>query len=252
MKSFNDIFAAETVNAATETSRSLAGTARLTQIASSLASDFMAVLQTIDPDDISMAMHDNDKLDKLIEQNVAVCMTEDDSDFFILIDSKTADGMLKSQQSKRSRLKSKPMTEDNFRNLVTAAIAEQLLRDVYDKPKHSSGGNRKATAGYTEEELELLAADQEALKKAIRNVQSKKSIAKAKAGFDPQSDYWLQLCETEEQLKARRVTAQRKSSKVDDTKTALQQLLTGVDINTADAQALLSQILLLTSDNNAE
>lgn len=258
MANINNIFAnANNNNNTTENSRSLAGTARLTNIANNLAGEFMAKLSELEESSIVAAMHDNNQLDELIRSTITIDLADEDSEFFAGLDDKTADGMLKSQQSKRSRCKSKDMTQDNFRSMVSAAIAELIIRSVYGKAKNATvGGGRRANVCYTNEELELLANDQEALKRAIRNVQSKKSIMKSKAGFDETSEGWLQLLEVEAQLKSRRVqTMQTKTVKVDETRAAVAELLAGADIDkmkAADAKELLSKILGLTAGNADE
>lgn len=257
MTNINNIFATASSNTSSENSRSLAGTARLTSIANNLAGEFMAKLSELDENSVVAAMHDNNLLDELIRSTITIDVTDEDREFFAELDDKTADGMLKSQQSKRSRCKSKDMTQDNFRSMVSAAIAELIIRDVYGKTKNVAvGSGRRADVGYTDDELEQLANDQEALKRAIRNVQSKKSIMKSKAGFDETSEGWLQLLEVEAQLKERRVaTTRTKTVKVDETKAAVAQLLTDVDIDkmkAADAKELLSKILGLTAGNADE
>lgn len=257
----NNIFATNNNTTATANGRNLAGTARLNSIANNFAAEFMAKLTELDDNDIVAAMHDNNKLDDLIRGTIQIEITDADHDAFAQLDDKTADGMLKSQQSKRSRCKSKDMTQDNFRSMVSAAIAEMIIRDVYGKTKNASvGGGRRADVGYTDEELEQLANDQEALKRAIRNIQSKKSIMKSKAGFDETSEAWQQLLEVEDQLKSHRVaTVKTKTVKVDETKAAVAQLLVGVDpsnMKAADAKDLLGKILglvdNLTADNDAQ
>ncbi len=257
----NNIFATNNNTTATANGRNLAGTARLNSIANNLAAEFMTKLTELDDNDIVAAMHDNNKLDDLIRGTIQIEITDADHDAFAQLDDKTADGMLKSQQSKRSRCKSKDMTQDNFRSMVSAAIAEMIIRDVYGKTKNASvGGGRRADVGYTDEELEQLANDQEALKRAIRNIQSKKSIMKSKAGFDETSEAWQQLLEVEDQLKSHRIaTVKTKTVKVDETKAAVAQLLVGVDpsnMKAADAKDLLGKILglvdNLTADNDAQ
>ena len=257
----NNIFATNNNTTATANGRNLAGTARLNSIANNFAAEFMAKLTELDDNDIVAAMHDNNKLDDLIRGTIQIEITDADHDAFAQLDDKTADGMLKSQQSKRSRCKSKDMTQDNFRSMVSAAIAEMIIRDVYGKTKNASVvGGRRADVGYTDEELEQLANDQEALKRAIRNIQSKKSIMKSKAGFDETSEAWQQLLEVEDQLKSHRVaTVKTKTVKVDETKAAVAQLLVGVDpsnMKAADAKDLLGKILGLvdniTADNDAQ
>lgn len=114
------------------------------------------------------------------------------------VDHEEIDKMIRSQQSKRSRSKSKVMTVDNYKTMLVGAIAENLLRLAADKPKSAGGvSSRSSDVDYTEEELQALKENQEDLKKAIRNIQSKKSIMKSKADFDPESERWHQLLNVE-------------------------------------------------------
>ena len=87
--------------------------------------------------------------------------------------------------------------------MLTGAVAENLLRIAAISPKTAGGGGaRRATVSYSEEELEAFKSDPEALRRALRNVQSKKYIYKSKADFDPKSERWQELIMVEEQLKA--------------------------------------------------
>ena len=147
------------------------------------------------------AAKDHDKMDAFLQENNLVDVTK----FEMLngLDDDLVDRMIKSQQSKRSRSKSKALTEQVFTAMLVGAICENVLRAMYDKEK----GHTFATNGantFTDEEYEALANDQEALARAIRNFQSKKSIAKSKANFDENSDYYQTLVETEEKLKSLR------------------------------------------------
>ena len=233
MANINDLFA--TTPDATASKRNLSGTARLTQIASKYANDFIQLVEAdcISRDDITAALKSNNAMDDLINSNLTIDLSDDDRWFFEDLGSETGEKMLKSQQSKRSRCKSKTMTTDNFRNLLVASIAEIILRDVFGMAKNGSTSTaRRASISYTDEELDALANDQAALKKAIRNIQSKKSIMKSKAGFDANSEQWQQLLEVESQLKSRRVaTARTHTVKVDETRSALTTLLTDVDVS---------------------
>lgn len=257
MANINNIFAQATIDNSTENGRNLAGTAQLTSIANSFAAEFMTKLPELNEESVKAAFHDNNSLDELVRSTISIDVTDEQREFFTELDKKTAEGMLKSQQSKRSRCKGKDMTQDNFRNMVSAAIAELIIRDVYGMTKLASvGTGRRVDLNFTEEELEALANDQVALKKAVRNIQSKKSIMKSKAGFDETSEAWQQLLEVEAQLKARRVqTVRTRTVKVDETKAAVAELLAGADIDkmkAADAKELLSQILGLTTNDNTD
>ena len=155
--------------------------------------------------------------------------------------------MLKSQQSKRSRAKSKAMTMDNYKSMMAGAIAENLIRQATGKVKSAGGARRMSgSVDFTAEQLEELRADQEKLKKELRNVQSKKSIMKSKADFSEDDDRWQALLVAEEQLKSIRVsTGHTQVVKVDETKEKLAEVLADVDpssLKAGDSKALLAQI----------
>lgn len=255
MANINDLFTTTTDEAKKANTRSLTGTAKLTQLANDYADDFIRVASTdeIDDEALQAALKNNNELDALIREVLTIDVSFEDTDFFLALGDKAGEKMLKSQQSKRSRCKGKAMTADNFRNLLTAAIAECILRDVFCMEKNAGVGTaRRANLDYTDEELEVLAADQVALKKAIRNIQSKKSIMKSKAGFDPNSEQWQQLLEVEAQLKSyREKTTRTHTVKVDETKAALATLLTDVDtskLTKAQLTELIASIQGLTTE----
>lgn len=242
----NNLFAQETTTNATS-NRGLTGTAQLTSIASSIAAN---VISTMDKDvetyaeQLKASQHDNNAMDALIESINPLDTV--DVEFLKEIDEATIDGMLKSQQSKRSRCKSKTMTIDNYRALMTGAIAENLIRLVTGKEKHASGARRTAGAvEYTVEQLQSLEQDQEKLRKEIRNVQSKKSIMRSKADFDESDERYQLLLKVEQQLKDMRIGAAPEVRVVDTTKNALNELLAGKDLNAMhakDSKELLAQI----------
>ena len=240
-----------TLNEGTQNNtRELGGTAQLTSIASNLASDILRTMnENIEEyaEAIRASQSDNNAMDKLIESIHP--LAEVDVEFLKELSDETIDGMLKSQQSKRSRCKAKAMTMDNYRALMTGAIAENLIRIVTGKEKHSTSGRRVAgSVDYTIEQLEQLAEDQEKLKKEIRNVQSKKSIMKSKADFDINDERYQALLKAEQQLKDMRISGSS-IVEVDTTKNALTDLLAGADLNNlkaADAKELLKQIQALT------
>lgn len=245
----NNLF--ETVNNTTTAgNRGLSGTAQLTAIASALANQIIAEMNdNIDEytADIKASQVDHNAMDNLIEKFSTLEATE--VDFLKELDDETIEGMLKSQQSKRSRCKSKAMTMDNYRALMTGAIAENLIRRATGKEKHASGPRRMAgSVDYTIEQLQMLSEDQERLKKEIRNVQSKKSIMKSKADFDENDERYQALLKAEQQLKDMRVSTGA-VVEVDTTKNALNDLLAGKDLHSmkaAETKELLERIQALT------
>lgn len=238
----------------TANARSLPGTAELTNVATAAAHNMLKQMEedieTYRPR-IQKSSTDSRELEAIIDEFSPYCDIEDDS-ILRHLDDATVEGMLKSQQSKRSRAKSKTMTLDNYVTLLTAAIAEDILRGIYNKPKSASGFQRAAgTVDYTGAQLEALAADQEALRREIRNIQSKKSIMKSKADFSEGDERWLALLKAEQQLKDLRVGGYSATVvEVDKTKDALSELLAGKDISklkSAEAHELLERIAQMTA-----
>ncbi len=232
----------------TTNARTLSGTAALTQVASAGASSAIRRMEAdIENyrDRIALSATDSAELDKLIDELKPLVDIESD-DPLRFLDEDTVESMLKSQQSKRSRAKGKAMTLDNYKTLMTAAIAEDILRELYNKPKQAGGTKRRGSVEFTAEQLDALSADQVQLRKEIRNIQSKKSIMKSKADFDESSEAWQQLLTVESMLKGLRVGGRSSTVvEVDTTKDALADVLEGVDIEhlkAADAKELLARI----------
>lgn len=247
MTNINNLFTnEETINKVP--ARGLHGTAELTALSSQYAN---AIINTMNEDAdeyadrIQQSMSESTALNNLIVELIPGGYAEEAS-FLKELDDATVDSMLKSQQSKRSRAKGKFMTLDNYKVLMTAAIAEFLIREVTDRVKTSGGGGaRYAELNYTIERLEQLAEDQDALKREIRNIQSKKSIMKGKADFDPNSERWIQLCSVEQQLKDMRTGAAPSIVEIDKTRDELKDLLSDTDIDklkSAEAHELLKII----------
>lgn len=244
----NEMFNAVENNETTTNARSLAGTAQLTSVANTLVADCMAKLseQLDDYKELFMeSQKDHNAMDKLLA--LLIDFDSIDVEFISSLDEQTVDGMLKSQQSKRSRAKNKLMTMDNYKNMMAGAIAENLIRKATGKVKMATGIRRASgSLDFTEEELEQLKEDQERLKKEIRNIQSKKSIMKSKEDFTEEDEHWKKLLEVEEQLKSLRVsTRATRVVKVDETKEKLANAFADVDlehIKAADSKALLAQI----------
>lgn len=253
-ENLNTLFASKEQETSTST-RSLAGTAQLTSLASTLTATCLKAVEANIADFhelLTKSKSSHDAMDELIAKTIALDTV--DVGFLKELDEETLNAMLKSQQSKRSRSKSKTMTMENYRTMMTAAIAENLIRTATGNVKNATSTRRRAgQVGYTDEQLAELAADQEKLRKEIRNIQSKKSIAKSKKDFDETSDTWQELLKAEEQLKSMRTNGggTTKTVIVDTTKERLSELFAMVkDINTmkpADAKKLLEEIKQLTA-----
>ena len=246
MMSINELFGANTTSTTTS-SRGLQGTAELTNLASRVADGIIKAMEAdIENfnDRIQKSVNDSKEMDALIDELGEI--NPDEAEFLTELDEHTIDGMLKSQQSKRSRSKSKQMTLDNYRRLMTAAVAENIIRIVTDKPKNYTGARSSmGTVNYTIEQLEMLGADQNALRKEIRNIQSKKSIMKSKADFNEADERWQALLKAEQQLKDMRIGGNTQVVEVDKTKDALAEMLANVDVaklKSAEAHEMLEKI----------
>ena len=256
--SINELFGNENKEVATN-ARQLTGTAELTRISGNIATSIIRSMEEqidIYRERIAMSARDSKEMDAIIEEFKPWPEIEEDS-VLRTLDDETVESMLKSQQSKRSRMKAKTMTLDNYRNLMMATIAESIIRELYDKPKSSAGAHRRANIiDYTPAELEAYEQDQEALRKEIRNVQSKKSIMKSKADFDESSEAWLALLKAEQMLKDLRVSTGSSVVEVDTTKNKLKELVGDLDVEhlkAADSKELLSAIKdMLSEGDNAE
>lgn len=244
-------------NTATSSSRELSGTAQLTNVASSIAVQIINVMnENIEEyaDKLRNSQHDSSAMDALIEEIAPLANHLEEVSFLNELSDDTIDGMLKSQQSKRSRCKAKAMTMDNYKSLMVGSISENLIRLATGKEKNGVGNRRAAgSVDYTTEQLEQFEKDQEALRKEIRNVQSKKSIMKSKAGFSESDERWIALCRVEQQLKSLRTTnGGTRTVEVDTTKIAVKELLTEVDIEhlkAAECKELLHKIADLVFDD---
>lgn len=236
--------------------RSLAGTVQLTSLANELAAKCIkklnADLETY-RDKFTESKASHDAMDELIA--LLIDFDKVDIEFIKQLDEKTVDGMLKSQQSKRSRAKSKEMTLDNYKSMLSGAIAENLIRRATGKTKNSSGSRRAAGAiGYSAEELTALENDQAKLRKEIRNIQSKKSIMKSKADFDENSERWQNLLAVEDQLKRLRVGhVETVYVSSNETVRAIEEALGTLDIEQlegSDHKTLLAKILNIVNHTN--
>lgn len=247
--SINELFHNENQEVSTN-ARQLNGTAELTRVSGNIATTIIKSMEEqidVYRDRIAKSANDSKEMDALICEFKPWVEIEDDN-VLKNLDDKTVEGMLKSQQSKRSRCKGKAMTLDNYRSLMSATIAEHLLRELYDKPKAAGMHGRAARiVDYTPAQLEMYEADQEALRREIRNVQSKKSIMKSKIDFDETSEAWLALLKAEQMLKDLRhgTTGSVVEVEVDHTKNKLAEMLDGIDtehLKAADSKELLNTI----------
>ena len=244
----SNLFAANENEATTVGARSLAGTAQLTSIANTIAQDLIKKIS--DETETYGEQFENSKVDHNAMDALINSMTDlstVETEFLKELDEETLNSMLKSQQSKRSRSKNKTMTLDNYRNLMAGAVSELLIRQVMGKAKSSTGYRRASgSVEYTAEELEMYKNDQDALKREIRNVQSKKSIMKSKIDFTEEDERWGQLLAAEETLKGMRVGGGVKTVVVDKTGEQLKAELGDKDIDSlraTDAKALLKKLL---------
>lgn len=245
----NSMFEANEAQEVTTGARSLAGTAQLTTLANTVANE---VIKKIDTDlenyreKFDASKNDHNAMDALITE--LYDLTTVDVQFIKELDDDTVESMLKSQQSKRSRSKSKVMTLDNYKSMMTGAAAELLIRQATGKAKSATSVRRlSGSIEFTAEELEKLKDDQDAVKRELRNVQSKKSIMKTKADFSEESERWQQLLVAEEQLKSIRTSSSTvKTIRVDETKDALLAEIGDTaleDLKPAEAKKLLQKVL---------
>jgi|WetSurMetagenome_2_1015567.scaffolds.fasta_scaffold90091_1 hypothetical protein len=271
-EAMNELFD-EKETTTTTSKRALAGTATLTDFGTKYASQIFTIvgsdLETYKESFIK-SQTDNAELDKLIATTFATIDNIDVAlqaqvDLLKTLNNATLNGMLKSQQSKRSRARHNTMTKENYQSLVAAAIAERLIRQALGKSTTSSSsrtGTGRATALFTDDELAALALDQMSLRAEIRNVQSKQSVAKKTDGYE-ETDLWKLLVDIKAQLMDIRdpnfrpadhvsdvpVQIQTVTVEVDTTRIAIADLLKDVAIDkltTKNAKALLVQISAMT------
>lgn len=230
----------------------LSSTAELTRISADIAREILKRAEA-NPEKYQQLILDSQKSHDVMDQliNEIYDLTTVDIEFLKAESEEVLDRMIKSQQSKRSRAKSKEMTLDNYITMLTGAVAENLLRIAANKPKSAGGGGaRRGTVTYSEEELEAFKNDPEALRRAIRNVQSKKSIYKSKADWDPESERWQELLKAEEQLKAIRDGQIIEAEKAIEKTNQLEEMLATVDpkdLKAADAKEMLESIKQMLS-----
>lgn len=232
-------------------------TGQLTQIASEIANVvFMAAASNGKEYEskVQASFKSHDAMDDLI--NELYNLADVDVEFLKSETTENLEKMVRSQQSKRSRMKGMAMNINNYKKMLVGAVAENLLRIVMDKPKNSGGGSKTGILGLSEEDIKHLIDFPEDLTKAIRNVQSKKSIAKSKADYNPLGARWLSLMAEEQQLKSLRDSKQQPDPgaiKALETALKVEEQLTSEDVEALspeDAKALLVSLKEMLTANN--
>lgn len=245
--------------AVTRGANTMGVTASLTSTAGLVVEDIFAKL-TADIETYSEVIEnsktDSNVMDKLI--NDLYDLNELDIDFLKEESEDTLERALKSQQSKRSRTKSKPMTEANYKQLLNASVSEMLIRMALGKPKGATVGSSSGR-GLSLEDIDKLRGDLPAINKAIRNVQSRKSIAKSKLDFDECDEHYQGMLALEAQLKELRDEANgvdnSKANEALAKQEQLKDLLMNVnskDLKVGDARALIEQVQSLIVDDTPE
>lgn len=239
-------------------------TATLTNVSNNLATVvFEKIMERLDAKEegfeqrIVLSQKDNDALDTLIAECANLSVTK--IDFLKEATEDVLERALKSQQSKRSRTKSKNMSKDNYKTLISAAIAEHLIRLGLDKPKGANVGASAGSSTISDKEIEKLRGDVAAINKAIRNVQSRKSIAKSKLDFDETSERYQSILAQEIQLKQLRDEANgivdTAGAEAIEKQEKLKELVMNIsskDLKIGDARALIDNIQVLLKDDEPE
>ena len=220
MTNLNNLFTASTKEA--KGKRALSGTAEMTANAEVVVNNIFEELSNCYDDyaeTFEQSKTDANAMDALINQ-----FTDDFSDvdvsFLEKYDDEELKAMLKSQQSKRSRSKSKEMTIDNYTAMMNAAVCELMIRTATGRAKTRTAG--RGSSIYTEEYLNSLADDQHELRRELRNVQSKMCIFRKKHPDDhSEFDEYQELMRVENTLKEMRVPIEGHRVKMSEVTAAL-------------------------------
>lgn len=243
MTNLNNLFTANTKE--TKGKRALSGTAEMTANAEVVVNNILEELSNCYDDyaeTFEQSKTDANAMDTLINQ-----FTDDFSDvdvsFLEKYDDEELKAMLKSQQSKRSRSKSKEMTIDNYTAMMNAAVCELMIRTATGRAKTRTAG--RGSSIYTEEYLNSLADDQHELRRELRNVQSKMCIFRKKHPEDhSEFDEYQELMRVENTLKEMRVPIEGHRVKMSEVTAAL-----NVDanaLNLEEAQQLIAALQNIT------
>ena len=243
MTNLNNLFTASTKE--TKGKRALSGTAEMTANAEVVVNNIFEELSNCYDDyaeTFEQSKTDANAMDALINQ-----FTDDFSDvdvsFLEKYDDEELKAMLKSQQSKRSRSKSKEMTIDNYNAMMNAAVCELMIRKYTGNAKTRTAG--RGSSIYTDEYLNSLADDQHELRRELRNVQSKMCIFRKKHPEDhSEFDEYQELMRVENTLKEMRVPIEGHRVKMSEVTAAL-----NVDANALsleEAQQLIAALQNIT------
>lgn len=232
-------------------------TAALTNVASDIADTVMEQMSAnsakYEPL-FEASKTDSNVLDDLIEELADLQKVK--IDFLKEEETDVLERALKSQQSKRSRSKSKAMTAANYKSMMVAAVSELLIRLAMGKPKGTNVGSPGGKSTLSDDDLNKLRGDVAAINKAIRNVQSRKSIAKSKLDFDEQGERYQEMLALEAQLKRLRDEANGiqdvAATEAMEKQEQIKDLLVNVnskDLKLGDARALIEQVQSLVGSH---
>ena len=232
--------------------KALSGTAELMKAADKVVSQIMDELSN--DFDANAELFENSKsevgsLDELINK-FTNNFEAVDVDFLDKYDDAELKQMMKSQQSKRSRAKSKDMTMDNYTSMMNAAVSEFMIRKATGKSKTRSAG--RGLDKYTVDYIESLGDDQYALRSEIRNVQSKICIFKKDHPDFEDHEYYKELSRIEGLLKDMRTPIEGSKTKMADVASELKVDLDG--LAPEDAMALLAKLqgMVIGGDNDGK
>ena len=243
MANLNNLFTAEAKE--TKGKRALSGTAEMTTNAEVVVNN---ILEALNNDyDSHAETFEQSKVDAYAMDMLISEFTNNFEDvevgFLDKYDEDELKAMLKSQQSKRSRAKSKDMTMDNYKAMMNAAVCELMIRTFTGKAKTRVAG--RGSNMYTSEFLKSMAEDQHELRRELRNVQSKMCIFRKKHPEDyNEHDEYKELEKVENTLKDIRTPIQGHRVKMSDVTAALD-----VDVNELgleDAKQLIAELQKLT------
>ena len=178
MTNLNNLFTADAKE--TKGKRALSGTAEMTANAEVVVNDVLEALSNSYDDHAELfeqSKVDANAMDMLISEFTNK-FEDVDVSFLEKYDEDELKSMLKSQQSKRSRSKSKDMTMDNYKSMMNAAVCELMIRTHTGNAKTRTAG--RGSNMYTDEFLNSMAEDQHELRRELRNVQSKMCIFRKK------------------------------------------------------------------------
>lgn len=189
-------------------SRALPGAALVKQLATSMATEIMGKIPQGDDEFLSEVKASQSSTAAMDDLVLKYCGENLRNDEIAQLDAEDAKKILKSNQSSRSRRKNMAMTQANYVELLISAIAENIVRESCNMHKSANpfGEGARRAMEITPETVAELANDPEALGKAIRNIQSKKSTFKAKHADEDyeSSDEWQKLLTDEALLKEAR------------------------------------------------